>query len=221
MMLQQVPIIGTGEITVAVMVAFLTFLVVEVVKISKRMEKSDTTWLEIMREYISAIRSTPQAQPYQSYNDQTGLTPPQVVAQQAPQEAPRRRLYDEDAAVDVTPQKKAAEEPPPFPYAVDVYGRVLTCPKCRMERGETRPLMILHRDESGYTLTCGRLDAQGRLHMFRLQDVSNSVSPIIEMNAVRELVAEDVKRRGERRGAERKKVKKEEDGEGLEKEEAE
>ncbi|MEM1568897.1 MAG: hypothetical protein QXI84_10480 [Thermofilaceae archaeon] len=179
--------IGTGEIVVAVLIAVVTAFYVMISRHMKRMEKSDGELVELMREYLYRQNYETQQQ-----NPQWAPQPPQEQktqdVQEQPRPKPRYRLYDEDAAADVAATRQhfatRQAEPPPFPYGIDVFARVLTCPKCKFERGEVVPLMILHRGEGGYTLTCGRQDANGRLHLFKLIDASHSVSPVIEPSAV-------------------------------------
>lgn len=212
----QLPNIGSGEITIAVLIAFMTAFYLTFIKYTKRMEKSDEEWLQLMREYVGlrqqAVASSSDY--YQEYQQQYQLQQQQTTPSQANQQPrPRYKLYDDDAAVDTAP-KGGQTEAPPFPYAIDVFGRVLTCPRCRVERGESRPLMILHRDESGYTLTCGRTDAQGRLHLYKLQDTSASVAPLIEAKAIAEALTSPTataKRRAKKREEEDVDVEKDEE----------
>jgi len=181
--------------------AFLTAFYLMIHRHMRYMERSDAEWLELMRQYLYSRYD------YQ-YQQQTQEQQPQQQTQEQPQQQQRRlRLYDEDAAVDVAQQRRVSTsvEPPPFPYAVDIFGRVLTCPKCRVERGEVVPLMILHRDDGGNTMTCGRQDATGKLHLYRLVDSSASVAPVIEASAVASAIAETA--------AKKKKKKEQQSGE--------
>jgi len=49
------------------------------------------------------------------------------------------------------------------------------------------------RDSDGsYILSCGHEDTRGRLHMLRLTDMRNVYSPIVELEAAKEALADAV-----------------------------
>jgi len=126
----------------------------------------------------------------QSYQQQY---PQEQLPQQyvAPSTATQKQIpyYEEEVPQRGTPT--AGSTPMPYPTATDGFFRVIPCPICEAENKVKRPLFVVGKDpnDGSYILSCGHTDGQGRLHMLKVVDIRKAYAPVVELEAVKEVVA--------------------------------